>query len=611
MKRAISLVLALATALMLAVPVSAAEFSDLPKDSKFYDFLHDLVDRGIFTGYSDGTIRPTVKTTTAQALTLFSRFFDLSDTDKSYIYEDYEAQVNALVPSSTAKTYRNALAVCLAANVVRQSELRSVAASFSQPITREKFALYLVRTLGLEETAHAREYTSLTFTDTEDISSDALFEIDLLVRLGIIGGYDDNTFRPNGTSTRQVVAKFLSLAFDYVEERGLSLTIDGYHNTARFTGVLAAYDNESLTVTGTDGVARRFTRTGAEKITVNGVSASLAQLYVGCGVSVSAQGNALSAAAITYDTKTDYIQGKIAYLSIAAATGEYIAVQQDGGTTVACTVASSTVYTGAKNYNELKEGQFVTVERTDGIAARVYVSDGEKTVTGTVSALNYTVSAGTLLVTDSAGTLWSFPVSYDSLPETVSGGVTISFNALKSGDRVTLSIDGAALKRVTREAAISEYSGTLSFIGQYSSRTEWTLKLDDGTTATFSLSAAASYANGSGHTLESSAIGLGDSVTVTVADSVITKVIRTAQASSQPSASASVTGTVLHVDTAKKTILALVDGSPLELDVSKAKIQNTTGSTVSLSSIASGQAFLAYGAYTDTAAFSATLLILT
>ncbi len=615
MKRWISLVLALTLALSFAVPAAAAQqFSDLPEDYWAYDFMQDLYERGIFTGYSDGTIRPTTTTTVAQALSLFSRFYTLTDSDKEYIYADYGDTVRAILPESTPTVYLNSISVCMAAGIITESELKAYD-SLNEKITREELAVYLVRTMQLEDEAHSRDYASLSFTDSEDISSDALFDIDLLVSLGIISGYTDGSFGPERPSTRAVVAKMISLSLSYLETNSIELVIPGYHDLTRVTGLLAGYDAASVSVAGPDGLTRRFNRSSATAVTINDNAGTLSPTYVGSYIALTAQGNDLISAAITYHETTVWVQGKLLYLSSAAATGDYIAVQTASGTTERCTVSSSTVYTQSGvslAYKDLKEDSFVTICRKNGIATNVYVSDGAETLTATVTSLTYSVDDGLLLVTDEKGIVWSFTLDYSALPEIISGGGAVSLNAISAGDKLTLSVNYAKLTKIEKESAVAEYSGTLNYIGQSASRTEWTLMLSDGSTVTAPLSPGAAYTTSAGNSLTASSIALGDTLTVTTSDGVITKVVRTAQASvsgNQGAATVSITGTVLYVDTAANTILALVDGSPLTLTLSSARLQNTSGATVQLRAVTSGMSFLAYGSYSDTAALSATLVI--
>ena len=58
MKRLLTLLLALALCLGLSAPALAAEFSDVPPTYVFHQAISDCVEKGILSGYDDGTFRP-------------------------------------------------------------------------------------------------------------------------------------------------------------------------------------------------------------------------------------------------------------------------------------------------------------------------------------------------------------------------------------------------------------------------------------------------------------------------------------------------------------------------------------------------------------------------
>ncbi len=611
MKRWISLALAAVLALSLAVPAAAAEFPDLPEDYWAYDFMQDLYNRGIFSGYSDGTIRPLTKATVAQTLALLSRFYDLTDTELEYLYADYGPTVESILPASNEWVF-DEVAVCLAAGIITEDELRAYD-DLNALITREELCVYLVRTMQLEDEALSRDYASLSFTDSEEISSDALFHIDLLVSMEIISGYSDGSFDPHGTSTRAVVAKLISLSLDYLEENQVELTIPEYDNLTRASGLLERFDGSAVCVRGADGLVRQFNRTSASTVTVNGAAGTLSSAYLGSWVTVDAQGLDADTIAVTYNDASDWVQGEVLYLASAAATGDYIAVAGEDGETVRCTVSSSTVYTAedgsSTTYQNIQEGDLVTVGRRSSVAERVYIYASERTLTGQIIGVSYAVDSGTLLVS-SDNTVWSFALDYASLPMITSGGITASLSALSTGDTVTLTVEAGTLTAVSKQSVAAEYSGTLSYIGQSSTQTEWTLLLTDGSTITAPLSAGATIQTSTGSTLALSAVTLGDTLTVTLHDGVITSIVRTAQASTgDGTATVSVSGTVLYVDTTANSMLALVDGAPITFTLRSARLQNTSGTTVQLRSITNGTTFQAYGSYADAATIAATLVI--
>jgi hypothetical protein len=611
MKRWISLLLALTMVCSLVVPAAAATtFPDLSEDHWAYSFIQDLVENGIYTGYGDGTIRPSTNTSILQTLAILSRFYTLSDGDQAYLYADYGATAEAIVPSTSSWAY-DEVAVCLAAGIVTESELRAYP-DLNAYITREDLAVFLVRAMQLEDEARSRDYASLNFTDTESIDSDALFDIDLLVNMEIVSGYTDGTFRPQLSSTRAVVAKMISLALDYLEENKITLTVPGYNGLTRASGLLAGYDATSVSITDTNGLTRRFARTSAANVTINGSTGTLSPSYLGSAISLTAQSGDVTELAVTYHETTDYVQGEVSFLSTAAATGPYISVLTAEGKTVSCTVNADTAYSGTKTtYNDLAAGDFVTICRKSSVAESVIVAKSEQALTGSVAALTYSVDNGLLLVTDASGAVWSFSIAYGSVPTVTSGGLTASLSAVSVGDGVKLTVRAGVLKTIAKESVTAEYSGTLSYIGQSLTGTEWTLTQTDGTAVTLPLSAGATFATSSGSKLTSANISLGDTLTVQTNDGTITSVVRTAQATSsgETAVTTSVSGTVLYVDTSAYTMLALIDGQPITLNLRSARLQNTSGNSVQMRSITSGASFLAYGTYSDSATIAATLVI--
>ena len=74
-KKFISLMLALALCLGLAVPVSAAGFSDVPASHWAYEQINQAVADGIVGGYADGTFKPAAPVSYAAFSLMLARAF--------------------------------------------------------------------------------------------------------------------------------------------------------------------------------------------------------------------------------------------------------------------------------------------------------------------------------------------------------------------------------------------------------------------------------------------------------------------------------------------------------------------------------------------------------
>lgn len=67
-------------------------------------------------------------------------------------------------------------------------------ANADEVLTKEQAAAFIVRTYGLEN--EDIDTVELTFTDTNEISDYSVNDIKIVVKLGIVAGYDDGSFKP-------------------------------------------------------------------------------------------------------------------------------------------------------------------------------------------------------------------------------------------------------------------------------------------------------------------------------------------------------------------------------------------------------------------------------
>src|SRR5690606_36226740 len=79
----------------------------------------------------------------------------------------------------------------------------------NENITREQLAVMTARALGAGSAGPA-----LTFADAGQVSPWAVSSVSRAVALGIVTGYEDNTFRPQGTATRAEAATMAARLVD-------------------------------------------------------------------------------------------------------------------------------------------------------------------------------------------------------------------------------------------------------------------------------------------------------------------------------------------------------------------------------------------------------------
>ena len=162
-------------------------FPDVTPEHWSYDDVMYLYRNGIIGGFPDGTFRPEEKVTTGQALKMIILAAGYAEPET--------------VSSHWARGYLN---FALEAGILERGEITDLDVSMSRLLTAKVSA----RALGV-----TRQDAQQKFTDTNDDCVQALSEI------GIIGGYPDGTFRPNGSLTRAELSAIVSRIYAYRLDR--------------------------------------------------------------------------------------------------------------------------------------------------------------------------------------------------------------------------------------------------------------------------------------------------------------------------------------------------------------------------------------------------------
>jgi hypothetical protein len=149
--------------------------------------IQKLVALGAISGYPDGTFRPNNNITRAEFATVLVKAFQL-EPQSGKVFKDTAGHW-AQETISTAASY--GIVGGYSADTFGPDDL----------ITREQMAVMVVKAAEL-----APATVELSFTDSTSISEWAREAMTTAVASGIIGGYPDNTLRPQGNATRAEAA---------------------------------------------------------------------------------------------------------------------------------------------------------------------------------------------------------------------------------------------------------------------------------------------------------------------------------------------------------------------------------------------------------------------
>lgn len=595
-KRLLALGLA---ATMLLSGTAVASFSDL-EDHWAEDYMEDLYDRGYLSGYEDGTMQPEGEITGAEALVFLSRFYNtLTDDELGYITSDYTDTVEDIF-EDTYEWAHESFMICLASGIVSEDELEDM--DVSAAIEKEYFSVLLVRALGLEEAATQLGYSSLTCDDKDSIQSLYCGHIALLQALEIVTGDENNNFNPDQSVTRAVAATFVSRGLEYLEDNDLVLEIANYSGKVRENGILMYLSSTKVQIQSFDGVLMEFVRADDANITANSSD-------VGTYVSYTQTDGELDR--LSVDSEYDYsdvewVVGKITkrYSSSAnkycyvddVITGESVTVEFDDDDSVIYVEGSKSSYTYVTAYD------YIATVVDSGDALEAYVINTDVIVEGTITTLSYGTTI-TLKVQAEDGTTYVFSISASSLPDIVRDGSDITIDRLAVGDAVQVTLDSGEIEEIESFAAALTTTGTLVSSTTTSSGTFWVIDLDDGDEETYELDSFVRVYKGT-TSLTVADVPVGSKIAFGTYNDIISEI----EVTSTVSTSSQLYGSVIAADSSDDLITVLISGKIVYV-TADCSIMKSSGGTTKISALEGDDIITAYGAYTSSTEFTATLVI--
>lgn len=182
-------------------------FKDLAKSYPYYKIIYEMQDQGIINGYPDGTFKPNQTLSRQHAAVLINRALKVNELEIEKIKDFKE-------PKDLPKThpYFNEIKLLMEAGLLEVDKEGKV--NPTKPLTRGEMAKILTVAFNLEVKA---DYLF------EDVKGTGYEEyIKALYSNGVTTGYEDNTFRVDGSLTRGHYAVFMyrsmNLDEDYVAE---------------------------------------------------------------------------------------------------------------------------------------------------------------------------------------------------------------------------------------------------------------------------------------------------------------------------------------------------------------------------------------------------------
>jgi len=383
---------------------AAPRFKDVPTTHWGYNYIEEMASLGYIKGIGDGTkFDPEGKLNFDAAMSLLARLTNPTTTEKNNASYAYNALLNELKIEDWAK---EGLAIALYKNIITESQLRTASKNgqIKKPISKINTCEYLVKAMGLEDTAKNKQIVSLTYKDVMSMSAIQTKYVSVLIDVGVLDpkGQGDGTFGPNTQLTRAVMAKMMSTAYDYMKGNPTTPTTPTIPTTPETpkdetetlrTVMIKISDvgvYKFLMVEDVRGGEVAYQVMNNTSITVDGKATTYLGLAEGQEVELSIKKGTKELISVKATSLEEEISGKIKYLnsSTSKITVEYTEDKKTISKDFTVDKDADIYLDGKSVYlKNLKEGDLVELKIKNGVIYDIEAESKEKKVEGIIKEI--------------------------------------------------------------------------------------------------------------------------------------------------------------------------------------------------------------------------------
>ena len=380
---------------------AAPRFKDVPTTHWGYNYIEEMASLGYIKGIGDGTkFDPEGKLNFDAAMSLLARLTNPTTTEKNNASYAYNALLNELKIEDWAK---EGLAIALYKNIITESQLRTASKNgqIKKTISKINTCEYLVKAMGLEDTAKNKQIVSLTYKDVMSMSAIQTKYVSVLIDAGVLDpkGQGDGTFGPNTQLTRSVMAKMMSTAYDYMKGNPTTPTTPTTPETPKKetetlrTVMIKISDvgaYKFLMVEDINGGEVAYQVMNNTSITVDGKATTYLGLAEGQEVELSIKKGTKELISVKATSLEEEISGKIKYLNSTTSkmTVEYTENKKTISKDFTVDKNADIYLDGKSAYlKNLKEGDLVDLKIKNGVIYDIEAESKEKKVEGIIKEI--------------------------------------------------------------------------------------------------------------------------------------------------------------------------------------------------------------------------------
>lgn len=609
MKKFIQTVLALTLALSMTLPVFAEPDdstdtdtdteltdtetdtdTDTDTDSRFSDidtedfawarsYINAMAEKGLISGYEDGTFRPDNEVTRLEALSLFARAMGSNDEVNEPLLEIAHDMYDEVISDYGLSWGEDEIAYLMYKGALKKTDLDTYLKDNEKNTAMKRYeaAIIITKAMGGEDEALDELGVVLDYTDARDVPSNAIQYVAYATDAGIMEGMGDGTFSPNTEVKRSQMAVMLSRTVDKTDYSFYKVKLTDIDTTEKI-----------LTVTN-DGDEETYDYTDSTTMKNMGDEVQPDVLDMSVDAIITLSGDELVSVDTLSSEPDQTISGK--YVNYATTSGKTtVRITTDDGETVGyeCSEDLTVTYDGSPaTVRSFTKGDAITLELVNGKIANI-IGGTKTTKISSAIVESMDISSDDITITISHG-----DDEYNGMTYTVSSdvsvkknSVTVGLDSIYVGDKVTLTLEYGVITGIVATSTKKTVEGTIKSL---TISTQSTMVVSvDGEEETYQIpSDVEILINDEEGSLYD--FRVGDAVKLTLESDAITKIVATTTQES----SGHITGVVTAFNSSYGVITVKPDDSSSTTQIyakdDTTKFITAEGTTKKMSNISVGQ----------------------
>lgn len=532
-------------------------FSDINTENFAWakPYILDMHEKGLISGYEDGTYRPDNDVTRQEAFSLFARAMGSNDPVNAEVLKIAHDKYDAIIKNYKLTWGTDEIAYLMYKGALKKTDLDTYLLDQEKatPMARFEAAIIITKAMGGEEKALADLGVVLDYTDAREVPSNAIQYVAYASDAGIMEGMGDGTFSPNTPVKRSQIAVMLSRTVDKTNYKFIS-------------GLLTEIDTDQKTITVKNDKDEDETYAYSDESSFKdlGDETQPADMPVNVESVITLSGKTVSSVDAVSELPNETVVGKyVSYASTSGKTSVRITLEDTGETkSYECLPDLSVTYQGSPaTVKSFTKGDVLTLELKNGKIAKINGNNKTVTISGAIvesvdieNGVHITISHG-----DDEYDGKTYEVS--SNVSVKKNDVTVGLDSIYPGDKVRLELEYDVITEIRATSSTKTTEGTIKSLTIASPESTMTLNIK-GEEQTYTIPKdVVITVNGEEGSLYD--FRVGDLVKVTTESDAITKIVAT----STQESSGDVTGVVTGINTSFGVVSVKVDGSEIPLNV--------------------------------------------